>query len=422
MRLAAIAAILLAALAPASAVASEWDDYLAGKFQNFVWDDEVRTGYEAYAAQDYEAAAEALTTAIDKGCKDPVVVFRAAYALRATGQTDKAAGYFTAAAAQFGKARTDHHYRPEAHYYLAEFYVQHAKHDEAEWELEQAIELRKNFAEAYLLYGDLFTAQGKYAFAAEKYRRAHEVDPKSTKPLYNLAVTLVHAGKLDDARAAIGEARKLEPENDKVGLLAATIALAAKDLDGAHAEYAAIYVRNAGSIDALLGLGYVAWRRGEFDEAATQYAAVLELEPDHIEAVYGLGLAEAKLAKTDEAIGHLLRVIEIQPNNKNAHYNLGSLYQNKGDFDKAIEQYGEVMKLDPNDRTPNYNLGVIFIRMRRYAEAQTYLEEAVEAFGADTQWGRAAQQMLDLVIQIRQDRPVEVEKELEKLDKGGPAD
>jgi len=410
-----LAVLVVLGLAPAGAPASEWDDYLDSAFQNFVWDEEVRTGYEAYAKQDYAAAAEALRTAIAKGCKDPVVVFRVGYALRATGKHDEASGYFKAATQQFATSRPEHRARAEAHLYLAEFYLKHGQYDEAEWELEHATHLRENFTEAYLLHGDLFVAQGKYHFATEQYKRAHETAAENVQPLMNLSIALFRDGKFDGAKAAVEKARLLEPENERVGLMAATLAIAQNDLNAAHDEYVAIRERDARSTDALLGLGYVAWRRGKFDQAAKYYAAILELDPTHVEALYGLGLAEAKLGDTESAIKRLRRVVTLKPDHKNARHNLGSLYQNTGKYELAIEQYAEVIRLDPDDKTPLYNLGVIFIQLRRYAEAQEYLEQAVEAFGQDTRWGRAAQQLLDLVIQLRQDRPVEIEKEIERL-------
>ena len=411
-----VAALFVALLLPAAhAPAGEWEDYLESEFQNFLWDEAVRTGYEAYGAKDYEAAFKALEAAITKGCKDPVVVFRAGYARRAAGEPNKAAGYFKTATEQFATARTTHRYRPEAHYYLAEFYVKHTKYDEAEWELEHATHLRRDFTEAYLLHGDLFVAQGKHHFAAEQYQRAHQADPKSVKPLMNLAVALYRDGKLSGAKAAVEKARLLEPENERVGLMAATLDIAQNNVKAAWAEYAAIHRRDPASVDALMGLAYIAWRQGKFDTARRHYGAVLELEADHVEALYGLALAEVKLGQAGEAIEHMLKVVEIEPANKNAHYNLGSLYLNQDEHELARKQYLLVMQLDPADHTPAYNLGVIFVRLKRYPEAQDYLEQAVEAFGKDTQWGRAAQKLLDMVIQIRQDRTIEIDKEIERL-------
>ncbi len=405
----------LVMLVPTGAPASEWDDYLDSAFQNPVWNDEVRAGYEAYEKQDYAAAADALRQAIAKGCKDPVVIFRAGDALRVTGEHDTAAGYFKAAAEQFATSRPEHRARADAHFALAEFHLKHNNFDEAEWQLECAVDLRPDFTEAYLLHGDLFVAQGKHHFAAEQYRRAHETDPENIQALMGLSVALFRDGKLDQAKTAVEKTRRLDPENERVGLMAATLAIARNNLAAARDEYTAIRERHPQSKDALLGLGYVAWREGRFDEAAEHYAAILDLEPKHVEALYGLGITEAKLGRTDSAIERLRRVVALQPGHKNAHANLGALYQNTGDYERAIEQYAEVIRLDPADTTPLYHLGVIFIRLRRYAEAQAYLEDAVESFGKDTQWGRAAQELLNLVIQIRQDRPVEIEKELERL-------
>ena len=69
-------------------------------------------------------------------------------------------------------------------------------------------------AGAWINSGNLFMEQGQYAQAAEEYRRAINIDPKSALAYFNLHLALQAGLRLDEADAAFQEARKLD--NDLV--------------------------------------------------------------------------------------------------------------------------------------------------------------------------------------------------------------
>ena len=79
----------------------------------------------------------------------------------------------------------------------------------AEKEFTNAIELRKDYAEAYLNRGVLYIAMGKLNKAESDLTKARDLEPANAEVSYNLACLYSLAGKLDLALDALDNSLKL---------------------------------------------------------------------------------------------------------------------------------------------------------------------------------------------------------------------
>jgi Flp pilus assembly protein TadD len=133
-------------------------------------------------------------------------------------------------------------------------------------------------AEIYSDLGFAMARLGKPEEALANYRQALELDPKCASAHFNLAVTLVQAGKLREAeshyRAALAGRPTAETHN---------------------------------------GLGYVLARQGRTDEAVEEFRKAIDLDPKYTPAYNNIADALAAQGKLEEAEGYYRRSLVEKP-------------------------------------------------------------------------------------------------------------
>lgn len=245
-----------------------------------------------------------------------------------------------------------------AHYTLGLAYRQKGYLVEAEREYRQALErgedrglvqqamaelclLRKDPAAAIALYDELVASQpespklwnergvalhqsGKYAEAAESYRRALAADPRYALALNNLAIALYHGGTRHEAIETFQAALDASPTFSK----------------------------------ARLNLALLLTKNRRFQPALEAYRQVLSGEPEQPTAWNGVGLVLAELRKYEDARNAFARAIEARPAFAEAHYNLSFTLSNLGDFEGALRETKRALELDPYYVAQKFSLAI----------------------------------------------------------------
>jgi tetratricopeptide (TPR) repeat protein len=165
------------------------------------------------------------------------------------------------------------------------------------------------------LSGEIFETQGKYAEAAEEYRKAIGKNPRALNLHFRLG------------RAILLESH--EP---------ATLAQARK-------EFEAELALNAEDAAAEFQVGQILAAQGNGGDALARYERAMRLRPDFAEAALDAGKLHVQAKQYAEAIPLLERVTTLQPENEAAHYNLMMAYRNSGQMDKARREQQELNKL-----------------------------------------------------------------------------
>ncbi|WP_281298786.1 tetratricopeptide repeat protein [Flavobacterium limnophilum] len=152
-----------------------------------------------------------------------------------------------------------------------------------------------------------------------------EVIPSKRGEIYkNIALILVDQGKKDEAKKAISDARKANPEDVSLTLAEANLYLETKD----------------------------------FETYKKLVAEVLEKSPNDVNLIFNLGVLSANAKNAVEAEKYYKRVMEIDPNYVNAYINLAAL---KLEDEKVI--IDEMNKLGNSEKD-----------MKRYAVLKTKRE------------------------------------------------
>ncbi|MFH6935392.1 tetratricopeptide repeat protein [Flavobacterium sp. FlaQc-30] len=156
--------------------------------------------------------------------------------------------------------------------------------------------------------GTMYTAVNKANGSEDGFNNAKERDlavklgthekpktetiPSKRGEIYkNLALILVQKGRTEDAKKAISDARKTNPEDTSLILTEANLYLETKDFD--------MYKKLVGE--------------------------ALEKEPNNADLVFNLGVLSANAKNTADAEKYYLKAIEINPSYTNAYLNLAAL-------------------------------------------------------------------------------------------------
>lgn len=215
-------------------------------------------------------------------------------------------------------------------YYAASTYVNAKEYDQA---LKLYDELKTlNYSGKgtnYLAVNKLTGEEDLFTTAQERDRMVKmgthekpktEVIPSKRGEIYkNMALILVQNGKTAEAKTAISEARKLNPDDTSLILTEANLYLETKD----------------------------------FETYKKLISEVLEKNPNDADLVFNLGVISANAKNKAEAEKYYLRAIAIKPDYVNAYINLAALKleaeepiikeMNKlGTSDKDMKRYGEL--------------------------------------------------------------------------------
>ena len=177
----------------------------------------------------------------------------------------------------------------------------------------------KDYASALKLYGDLknlnysgkgsiYSAVNKLTSQEDSFNTVKERDlavkigshekpkmeaiPSKRGEIYkNIALILVQDGKIEEAKKAISDARKANPEDNSLILTEANLYLETKD----------------------------------FETYKKLVAEALEKNPNDVDLVFNLGVLSANAKNRADAEKYYKRVIEINPNYTNSYINLAAL-------------------------------------------------------------------------------------------------
>jgi tetratricopeptide (TPR) repeat protein len=216
---------------------------------------------------------------------------------------------------------------PEAaypHYLLAKIYSGQAQIKKAAAELQQAITLQPEFAEAWSDLGIARKSLLDNAGALAAFEKAVRFAPSDPVAQTRLGSELLGQGKAHEALPHLQEAVRLDPGNQSAlyNLQRALL------LDG-HAEEAEavkgkltdlLHRQDQADQDAVAGIqlnnqGAALEKAGNLREALEKYRAALERYPEHVGIRLNFAVALLRLGEWKQGIAELREVVRRDPNN-----------------------------------------------------------------------------------------------------------
>jgi tetratricopeptide (TPR) repeat protein len=239
-------------------------------------------------------------------------------------------GKLKAALSQFEAAERLKPDEAQVRFELARILWSQGKKKEAEAESASAERLsalrqRRDQASYCIAKGNLLLDRGDLTGAAEQFRDALELNPKSAGALYNLGLILARSGDQQGARHEFQAAIALDPK----------LALA----------------YNA------LGISYKT--DGQVSEAKAAFQQAIRINPEYAEAKNNLGTLYATLGQNAEALALFKQATEDSPQYPAPYLNRGLLLAKEGNLNRARAMFENALRLSPGSAEARKDLQIV---------------------------------------------------------------
>jgi len=298
-------------------------------------------------------------------------------------------------------------------YAMAVDYLTKGLLERASAEISRAMTRGGDRGEGLALLGDVFTRQGLFGEALERYREARGLNGHvPTRALFGETRALLVLGRTSEARAVAEELLALDGQSVEALLLAATaradegdpagalahldkarrlaparpdvlqkigdVAKAVGDVEGAIAAY-----RDAIDLDrdfavVRFELARLLAERGQAKDAEEHLLAALEAVPTYVDATLELAAVRRRFGRAKDALAPLVELLKRDPYNLDALLALGETLHALDRRTDARTAFDRILRFDPDHAGALYHQGVLLAEMHRYREAIAKWQRVVD--------------------------------------------
>ena len=241
-----------------------------------------------------------------------------------------------------------------------------------------AIEIKKDYFEAYKNLGVTYINLSQLNKAIDSFKKAVSINPNYIDAHYHLANTLKDFGSLNDAISSYQKVIELNPNIAEVHNNLANTLKDLGRLDDALESYKKAIKINPSIAEVHNNLANTLKDQGLLNDALEAYLESISINPNFAEAYYNKGIVLKTLRKFEDAITDFKKAISIRANFSGAYNNLASAYLAIGHTTEAIENCEKALSINPNYAEAFNNYGNILVKLRRSDAAKTYYEKAIE--------------------------------------------
>ncbi len=259
--------------------------------------------------------------------------------------------------------------------------------DKALAEFEAVLEAEPSNQEALQYAADLHFQSGRYARAAELFRRLREASPGSIRGYYFEAQALVELNRIDEAIAILRQGLEVRDDIPEYILMLAGLYRSRGDLEAAEE----IFRRGlAHGPDPRLneGLARTLVALGKGEESIEFLERLVQIHPAQPDLKLDLARAYRQGRRLPEAAELLETMLAADPDSVQVNYEYTSVLLIMGEREKAARRIEEMLRSSRPTAKPYRgifltNLALIREEEGRFDEAIALLKEAREAGGDD---------------------------------------
>lgn len=244
---------------------------------------------------------------------------------------------------------------------------------------------RNNYLAATVL-GSLMTEAGRFDEAIRWFSHALEIKPDYPDAHLHWGNALERQGKPDAAAAHYTEALRVKPHFVEPHIALGLLRAGQLNYDEAIRHYTVALQYNPASAAARNNLAMALQLQGRISEAIAQYSEALRIDPSLAATHNNLAIALQAKGRWNEALEHYQAVVQLQPDSPKAHINVGGLLFLKQQPDEAVRHYRQALRLSPDDPEALMRLAWILAtgpdpKHRDGAEALRLAERACQLTG-----------------------------------------
>jgi tetratricopeptide (TPR) repeat protein len=263
------------------------------------------------------------------------------------------------------------------HFELGFAYSGLNKNPEAIAEYRRAISLDPKLAPAHLNLG-ISLLDSDAAAASDSFRRAVDLLPGQSRPVYLLGEALERSGKRSEAIAQYRVAAALAPKDDVILFAFARALLADGQTSAAETGFRQLLSLKPDSAPAQLGLAESLLAQQKTAEAANLLADYLQKTPDDSHARFERAVALEDLNRFDDSLHELDQVDKSEAPTADSLKLRGSIYLQQKKWTEADASFQKALAASPNDVQLHMWAGQTKMELRDYTAAEKLLRRSLE--------------------------------------------
>jgi tetratricopeptide (TPR) repeat protein len=270
--------------------------------------------------------------------------------------------------------------------------------------LRKAIHLDQSNKELYHLCALAMAQSGDNYNANMMFRAALTCDYNFTKCRNNYGVFLRKMGRLDEAKQALKETIKIDPNYPDPYYHLGEVLQQQGDLDGAIEEYQNAVRLNPNYFEAQRDLGLAIYEQvsagvNEISESLERLRIAAKLAPQNPMIHYHLGNIYCADCKLDDAETAFRTALTCDPKLAAAHFELGKLRYYRGDLDRCLLEMQAALKINPVYTDSNKYPKVDIIKAQEFlAKCNEYKDRLADSIES---WKQVASMQKDQTATLK---------------------
>ncbi|MBD2777730.1 serine protease [Iningainema tapete] len=222
------------------------------------------------------------------------------------------------------------------------------RYEQAEQAFEKAINIKRDFDEAWYAHGMALIRQEKYKQAIASFKTAINHNQKSDQAWRQLSDAFFYSGEYEEARKAIEKAIDLRPDDFILyNWLASALNGLGRYPEALEAGKKSIGI-NPNSSESYIRLGQTREYLNDYSGAIDEVNKALALQPDLTFGYHLRGNLRSLQKEYTEALTDLKKAIDLQPKYFAAYITRGTVYARMGNRQKFDEDFKQALRLKPD--------------------------------------------------------------------------
>lgn len=191
---------------------------------------------------------------------------------------------------------------------------------------------------------------------------ARDLNPKDSSLAFEFGAVCVRMGLYGEARKALAEALRLEPNNPRYNFAMGTVVSFSSDPSQSLPYLRRYQVLHPKDAEGILALGTASFRAKEYETAAQWLRQAALNEKTAPEAYFYLGRIARQEGRGTEAVADLKRSLALRPDQPDVLAELGQISTLNRDFAQAASYFEQALRIDPDNYSANFGLLQLYAR------------------------------------------------------------
>ncbi|MGH8547690.1 MAG: XrtA/PEP-CTERM system TPR-repeat protein PrsT [Methylococcales bacterium] len=242
----------------------------------------------------------------------------------------------------------------------------------------QALAIRENSADAWLILGEVARAGGDHADAIANFDKALAVNPDFLPAKLARAASYIGLRNFDAAEKDLDQVSKAAGDVPVALYLQGAIDFERKAYGDAESALNKVVSVVPDHWPSLLLLGTIAYHKNQLESAYSYLSRYVNGVPGYLPAIKLLAATTLRLQQTRETIELIESVRAQAPDDPQLLALLGSAYIEQGNYDKATELLSKAAEIAPDAAAIRTQLALSYLGTGSFDQAVGELQTAVD--------------------------------------------